>query len=83
MSKNATYEVISQSAAVFADPLALFVEHDPLAVEIKMRLARGIRFEGYSVWRKLPKQAMKVQWIALVEGGYILPDCVRRIHADR
>lgn len=77
--RSITYEVIAQRAAVFADPLALFTETDPAAVVIVMRLARGIAFGGRSVWRTVPGQGIKVHWIALDDGGYVLPDCVRRI----
>lgn len=77
--RSITYEVWAQSAAVFADPLALFTETDPEAVVIMMRLARGIVFGGRSVWRTVPGQGIKVHWIALDDGGYVLPDCVRRL----
>lgn len=78
-NRSSTYEVVVQRAAVFTDPLALFVETDPAAVVITMRLARGIAFGGRSVWRTVPGQGIKVHWIALDDGGYVLPDCVRRL----
>lgn len=78
-SQLITYEVFACSAAVFADPLALYIKADPEDVLITMRLARGIRFTGRPVWRKIPGQLIKVHWIALDDGGYVLPDCVRRI----
>lgn len=77
--RSITYEVWAQSAAVFADPLALYTETDPAAVVIVTRLARGITFGGRSVWRTVPGRGMKVHWIALDDGGYVLPDCVRRV----
>jgi hypothetical protein len=75
------YEVITSSAAVFLDPLALYTETNPASVVITVRLARGIRFSGRPVWRTVPLQRIKVHWIALDDGGYVLPDCVRRVRA--
>ncbi len=43
---SATYEVIVQRAAVFADPLALFVETDPAALDVyEAQRATDIRSE--------------------------------------
>ena len=76
---SATYEVSASSAAVFADPLALYTEDDPANVVIVVRLARGVRFNGRPLWRAVPSRGMKIQWIARDEGGYVLPDCVQRV----
>lgn len=80
---SATYEVIAQRAAVFADPLALYTERDPEQVVITMRVARGYQFAGHPVWRAVISGGyrVKVHWIAIDDGGYVLPDCVRRIRA--
>ena len=73
------FRVIAQRAAVFADPLALYIEADPDRVEIVERIDRGTEFAGKPIWRKLPNEGIKTQWIARETGGYVLPDCVRRI----